>query len=286
MTSLADSGVGTLRDALSGDNRYITFAIAGTINLLSDISVRNRANLTIDGSTAPGQGITVQGRGIDIHTSNDIIVRHMRIRGAGNDGISVRFNSRNIVIDHCSVTDSVDGAIDITEGAHDITVQWTILGHARPNWYDLTTRGMLLNNEAQPAPTNISLHHNFWINNYQRSPEVSTAALIDIRNNVFWDWGARATRFNQGGHGNVVNNVYVKPEATNRNDALVLESGPVHVSGNLGPEGQNVNALSTAAAPLSVAPVTTDPAEGLDALIRASVGAFPRDSIDSAILLQ
>jgi len=143
---------------------------------------------------------------------------------------------------------------------------------------------MLLNNEAQPAATNISVHHNFWMNNYQRGPEVSTAALIDIRNNVFWDWGARSTRFNSGGHGNVVNNFYFKPIDSNRDDAVVLQSGPVHVAGNLGPEDQNVNALSTAAAPLSVAPVTTDPAEGLDALIRASVGAFPRDSIDSAIL--
>jgi pectate lyase len=286
VTSLADSGPGTLREALAGNNRLIVFAVAGTIKLSSDLSVRDRSFITIDGSSAPSPGITIQGRGIDIRNSHDIIVTHMRVRNAGNDGISVRFGSYNVVIDHCSVTDSVDGNIDITEGAHDVTVSWTILGHTRPNWYDLTTRGMLLNNETQPAATNLSMHHNFWINNYQRGPEVSTAALVDIRNNVFWDWGARATRFNQAGHGNVIGNIYVKPESSNRDDALVLQSdsGPVHVAGNLGPEGININAQSTAATPLAVAPVTTDPAVDVEEIVRQLVGAFPRDAVDTSLV--
>ena len=122
VTSLADSGPGTLREAIAGNNRRIVFAVAGTITLSSDLSVRDRSFITIDGSTAPSPGITIQGRGIDIRNSHDIIVTHMRIRNAGNDGISVRYGAYNVVIDHCSVTDSVDGNIDITEGAHDVTV--------------------------------------------------------------------------------------------------------------------------------------------------------------------
>ena len=88
VTSLADSGPGTLREALAGSNRHIVFAVAGTITLSTDISVRNRSFITVDGSTAPSPGITIQGRGITIRdNSHDIILTHLRIRNAGNDGI-------------------------------------------------------------------------------------------------------------------------------------------------------------------------------------------------------
>jgi len=285
VTSRADSGPGTLREAVAGNNRRIVFAVAGTITLSSDLSVRDRSFITIDGSTAPSPGITLQGRGITIRNSHDIIVTHMRIRNAGNDGIGVQYGAYNVVIDHCSVTDAVDGNIDITEGAHDVTVQWTILGHTRPDWYALTTRGMLLNNDTEPAATNVSLHHNFWINNYQRSPEVSTGGLVDIRNNVFWDWGARATRFNDGGRGNVINNIFFKNTSSNEEDAVVLESdaGPVYVHGNQGPGARNVNSLTTAAAPFNVAPVITDVVTDVEEVVRQWVGAFPRDAVDTSL---
>jgi pectate lyase len=286
VTSLADSGPGTLREALTGNNRRIVFAVAGTITLSTDISVRNRSFITVDGSTAPSPGITIQGRGITLRdNSHDIILTHLRIRNAGNDGIAVQYGAYNVVIDHCSVTDAVDGNIDITEGAHDVTVQWTILGHSRPDWYALTTRGMLLNHETHPPATNISLHHNFFINNYMRAPDMSTGGLIDIRNNVIWDWGARATRFNDGGRGNVINNVFFKNTSSNINDGVVIESdaGPVYVHGNQGPGTYNVNAHSTAAAPFNVAPVTTDPAFEVEDLVRQWVGAFPRDAVDASL---
>jgi hypothetical protein len=125
-----------------------------------------------------------------------------------------------------------------------------------------------------------------WINNYQRSPEVSTGGLVDFRNNLVWDWGARATRFNEGGHGNVINNVYVKATnvESNLDDAVVLQSDadPVHISGNIA--SVNVNGRSTAVAPYDVADVTTDPAVDVEAIVRQGAGAFPRDSIDASLV--
>lgn len=286
VTSLANSGPGTLREALAGSNRHIVFAVAGTITLSTDISVRNRSFITVDGSTAPSPGITIQGRGITIRdNSHDIILTHLRIRNAGNDGIAVQYGAYNVVIDHCSVTDAVDGNIDITEGAHDVTVQWTILGHTRPDWYALQTRGMLLNHSTHPAATNISLHHNLWINNMQRSPEMSTGGLIDIRNNVFWDWGARAIRFNDGGRGNVINNVFFKNTSSNINDGVVIESdaGPVYVHGNQGPGVYNVNAHSTAGAPFNVAPVITDSVTDVEEIVIQGAGALPHDAVDTLL---
>ena len=58
VTSLADSGKGTLRDGLSAGGRRIVFDVAGTITLASTLEVRY-PYVTIDGATAPKPGITI-----------------------------------------------------------------------------------------------------------------------------------------------------------------------------------------------------------------------------------
>jgi pectate lyase len=286
VTSLADSGPGTLREAIANaNNRRIVFAVAGTINLGSNLSIRDKSFITIDGSTAPSPGITLQGRGLDIRNSHDVVITHIRIRNASNDGISIRHGARNVVIDHCSVTNSADGNIDITEDSRDVTVSWTIIGDTRPDWYSLHTKGMLIANFEKPPVTNISLHHNLFINEYQRSPQVSTAGLFDIRNNVIWDWGARAIRIQKGGWGNVINNVFFKNTNSNMEDAVVLASnaGPVYVHGNQGPGNIAVNALSTSSNAFSVARVTTHSTTEVEHKVPRGTGAFPRDAIDTLL---
>src|SRR5687767_3683537 len=64
VTSLADSGAGTLRDALAQGNRTIVFDVAGTISVRSSLFVRG-GYVTIDGSTAPAPGITLAHTGLD-----------------------------------------------------------------------------------------------------------------------------------------------------------------------------------------------------------------------------
>jgi pectate lyase len=284
VTSLADSGPGTLREAIANaNNRRIIFAVAGTINLSSNLSIRDKSFITIDGSTAPSPGITLQGWGLDIRNSHDIVVTHMRIRNASGDGISIRLGSHNVVIDHCSVTNSFDGNIDITEDSRDVTVSWSIIGDTRPDWFSLKTKGMLIANFNYPPVTNLSLHHNLFIHEFQRSPQISTAGLFDVRNNVIRDWGAYGIRIREGAWGNIVNNAF----NTNNNpeDAVVLDSdaGPVYIHGNQGPGARNVNSLTTAAAPFNVASVTTDAATDVEQFVIQGVGALPRDAVDTSL---
>src|SRR5262245_56232651 len=58
VTTLADSGAGSLRQAISDANDTdadtIVFDTAGTINVLTQLPALNGGNTTIDGTTAPG----------------------------------------------------------------------------------------------------------------------------------------------------------------------------------------------------------------------------------------
>ena len=283
VTNLNDSGPGSLRNALSQGNRTIVFKVGGTIELQSRLELRGKSFITVDGSTAPAPGITLKGHALYIRNSHDIIVTHIRVRDSVSDGITLWDGSYNVVIDHCSVTNSGDGNIDITEDTSNVTVSWSIIGDTRADWFSLKTKGMLIANFNKPPVSNISLHHNLFINEFQRSPQISTAGLFDVRNNVIRDWGAYGIRIREGAWGNIVNNVF--DTNNNAEDAVVLESdaGPVYIQGNQGPGARNVNSLTTAAAPFNVALVTTDAVTDVEQIVLQGAGAFPRDAVDTSL---
>jgi pectate lyase len=76
VTNLNDSGTGSLRAAI-GSDRSIRFTVAGQINLIKDIDISSRQNLTIDGFDAPGL-VTIAGYGFNIDQSTNIIIRNIR----------------------------------------------------------------------------------------------------------------------------------------------------------------------------------------------------------------
>jgi pectate lyase len=215
--TLNDSGIGSLRDAVSTGKRMVIFRVGGQITLTTGPIFVRGAFVTIDGSTAPWPGITLHGDGLVIRgnvgatnptPTHDVIVRGIRIRSVPNDGIQVSFGAYNVVISQVSVWGSVDGLIDITENSHDVTVAWSILAGA--------VKAMLIKYNA----SNITLHHNLWVGGKNRNPQVSvndlgtpaTATTLDMRNNVVFDWKAGAgTAIHHGARANVVANVYSSP---------------------------------------------------------------------------
>ena len=78
VTTLADSGKGSLRDAVSKPGRIVVFDVAGIIRLQSPLAFSK--NLTIAAQTAPGDGIVVYGNHVSFSGADNVICRYLRIR--------------------------------------------------------------------------------------------------------------------------------------------------------------------------------------------------------------
>jgi hypothetical protein len=199
VTTLADSGPGSLRDALSQGNRIVVFGIAGDIALSSDIAVAG-AFITIDGTSAPLPGVSIQNGGLVLSGSHDVILKSFRIRGASANGIHIASGANDIVVDHVSVSGSAMQNVAV-DNARDVTICWSILG---------STPAPANNAVIANGATRVSLHDNILVGSHADNPtalvdEAGTPAAsttLDMRNNVVWNWGSRfGTTGLQGGRG-------------------------------------------------------------------------------------
>lgn len=125
----SDSGTGSLRDAVSKDNRIVVFDVGGVIKIEDRIAVGK--NIYIAGQTAPGQGITVYGNGMSWSNANEGIVRYIRVRmgrggDSGKDAAGIA-EGKNIIFDHVSVSWGRDETFSINGDAQNITIQNSII---------------------------------------------------------------------------------------------------------------------------------------------------------------
>ena len=207
VTSLADRGAGTLREALEARGaRTVIFATSGNINLTSDITIAN-PYITIAGQTAPSPGIQITGASIRVRT-HDVLIQHIRIRPGialgptrvdERDGITL-LTSRtddtyNIVLDHVSLAWSTDGLLDAFASSgrsvRDVTIRNSIL--AEP---------LRCPPIASPPCLHSHGHHNFaslingakritvWRNLYvrgdARNPKIGNATDVAVVGNVIY----------------------------------------------------------------------------------------------------
>ncbi len=214
---------GSLRDALSEDNRIVVFDVSGVIRLRSRLLVTNRKNITVLGQTAPADGITIYGFETNLSNSQNVIMRYLRFRpGAENvlsgdsmDSIWGRA-MRDIMIDHLSCSWSTDETMSLYR-AENMTVQWSIIAES------LTMSGHTKGRHGYGAITggvNATYHHNLYASHTSRNPRFGGGnveaddndhiAHFDFRNNVIYNWG-----FNTGyGGGRAESNYvfnYMKP---------------------------------------------------------------------------
>ncbi|HLT87290.1 MAG TPA: hypothetical protein VKZ57_06840 [Sphingobacterium sp.] len=226
VTTLEDGNEpGTFRHAVSQKGtRTVVFDVAGTIFLNSRLNIVD-GNLTIAGQTAPGQGICIARHPVSVNADN-VIIRYMRFRvgneGSGEpDGLGGSKN-RNVIIDHCSISWSVDETCTFY-GGENVTVQWCLISES------LRTAGHAKGKHGYGAIVGghrSTFHHNLMAHHESRmprlGPHVSTQEreYVDMRNNVFYNWAGAGCYGGEGMHVNIVNNYYKPGPATPENSRV------------------------------------------------------------------
>lgn len=228
VNSLADDAdnpaVGTLRYAINKKHaRTIVFSVSGVIQLSAPLKI-SRSNITIAGQTSPG-GITLAGAPVVVSKAKQVIIRYLRFRlgtfGYAEDALSVR-NSEQIIIDHCSLSWSVDETGSFYNNRH-FTLQNSIISDS-------------LNDSIHPkgkhgyggiwGGANASFINNILANHASRTPRLNGHRLkpdypmadefVEIANNIIFNWGHNNVYGSENGRFNLVNNYYKPGLASKR----------------------------------------------------------------------
>ena len=259
VTTLEDDGPGSFREALeAGGPRIVVFNVAGIIRLKSRLVVR-APYLTINGASAPGDGVCVAGDTVEIET-HDVVIRHMRFRrgatwvGDRNDSLGGN-PIGNIMLDHVSASWGLDENLSMYRHMHlppggekelklptvNITIQNSIFSEGLDTYnhaFGSTLGGY-----------NSTFHHNLWACNTGRNPSVGMIYDFTFINNVLYNWRHRTV--DGGDHRSfytLINNYYkpgpvtprgepiayriLKPEQR-RSPYYLLDYGKAYVHGNV-----------------------------------------------------
>ena len=212
---------GTLRYAVNQVGvRRVLFTVSGTIHLNSELRIKT-GSITIDGQSAPGDGICIADYPLIINASN-VIVRFVRCRlgdvsNTEADAVTVN-NATGVVLDHLSCSWSVDECVSCY-GNTNFTMQYCIVSESlKESVHDKGSHGY----GGIWGGTNATFHHNLLAHHDSRNPRFDhdyvnaiCAGPIDFVNNVVYNWGGNSayggegTNKGAGGrHINFVNNYY------------------------------------------------------------------------------
>jgi pectate lyase len=184
VTSLADSGEGSLRACAEAPVRQqVRFRVSGEIHLHSMIAVHS--DKTIDGR---GAEIRISGQGLSLTGVSNVILANLIFengdRGPDDDAVHISDGTRNVWIDHCSLSSWGDGLIDITRGATDITVSWCrFTSHDKVMLIGASPR------ETGDRDIRVTLHHNLFLATEERHPRLRFGK-VHAYNNVLERWGS------------------------------------------------------------------------------------------------
>lgn len=229
VTSLADDGAtGTLRWAINQSGpRIIVFKVSGIIALRSALRINN-GNVTIAGQTAPGDGICLRNYEMNLSADN-VIIRYMRFR-LGNQDVNNESDAiwgryrKNIIIDHCSMSWSIDEAASFYSNEN-FTLQWSVIAESLNNaGHSKGAHGY----GGLWGGKNASFHHNLIAHHNNRNPRFNgwkrsglsytnpmDEERVDFRNNVIYNFGDNSSYGGEAaGKYNIVGNYFKFGPAT------------------------------------------------------------------------
>ncbi|MCF8378737.1 MAG: T9SS type A sorting domain-containing protein [Bacteroidales bacterium] len=237
VTNLAAGGPGSFKAAVeSFGARIVVFRVSGTIKLVGNLVIKNDS-ITIAGQTAPGDGICIRDYPVIVDADN-VIIRFLRFRMGDeamqeNDALGGRYH-KNIIVDHCSMSWSTDECVSFYINEN-FTLQWSIISESlRISVHDKGAHGY----GGIWGGKNASFHHNLLASHDSRNPRLGEAKgdayaltdLVDLRNNVIYNWGGNSCYGGEAMNANIVNCYYKPGPATSKTERIIsidklLETG-------------------------------------------------------------
>jgi autotransporter-associated beta strand protein len=235
VTTLADSGTGSFRDAVSVANRIVIFDVGGYINLASAVSVKK--NITIAGQTAPGGGIGFAGGEISFASSSNIVCRYIRVRPGDNtassedDALSL-YRSQNVIVDHSSVEFAPWNNID---GVSDDWQNYPVTAITFQNCIIANPTGQQFGAHTECVNGTWSWFNNVFANSHNRNPLAKENTVFI--NNVLYNYSAgytthTSTEFSH----DIVSNYFIMGPASLGTDNTWFQmdnNQSIYYSGNL-----------------------------------------------------
>lgn len=311
VTSLADSGQGTLRAAVqTAGPKVIVFDVGGVIALQSDLKM-STPQTTIAGQTAPAP-VTLTGASLRLR-ANDLVVQHIAVRpgpaetskiNGNRDAVTIGGGTRpvsDIRLENVSLSWSVDGVLDVAGDARNVVVRDCIIAEALRNAGHPKgdhSMGMLINLGSQA----VAVTGNLFAANMFRNPVVARGSSVFVGYNLIADPAENAIHFYDASgpatlKASVIGNVVTPGRDTDSNVTAVqipddmagrLSDAVIYLADNKAPAGDVTNRGGFA--PAANPPVTLGQRPPSD--VRASVlkyaGARPaaRDAVDARIVSQ
>lgn len=308
VTSLADSGAGTLRDCVvQGFPRVCVFEVSGRITLASDLLV-TQPDLIVAGQTAPSPGIMITNGGFNIQ-SHDVRIEHLALRsGDSATGTSpaVRRSvtvqglvAYNVKLKNLSMSWGVDSNMITSGPVKGVTVQDSIIAEAL--WRSIhpsgaRSNGVLVGEKAR----GMVFVGNLIASNVDRNIRWKYDTQGEMINNVIYGWGG-TTNWNTtnisdlenkdiGTYLDVIGNVY-QPGPSGLKDAYAVytENTPsgtrLFVFDNIAPKISNVESKYRWGSRLFVGPQPISAASTFASVV-AKAGSRPwdRNADDSRVI--
>lgn len=170
------STASALTGAIQGTTASVV-RVSGTISCSGMLKVGS--NKTIVGAS----GATIVGCGLNVSNAKNVIIQNLIFRNWDDDAINVQY-STNVWIDHNTLSNGYDGAVDVKRASDYVTVSWNhvfshdktmLLGHSDDNGAE--DRGHL----------RVTYHHNWFDGTTQRHPRVRFGNPVHVFNNYYYD---------------------------------------------------------------------------------------------------
>ena len=308
VTSLADSGLGTLRECVSLPfPRVCVFEVSGRISLSDDLLV-SEPDLIVAGQTAPAPGILVSNGGFKV-TTHDVRIEHLALRsGDGVTGTDPAFRrsiklqgseAYSITLKNLSMSWGVDSNVVTVGAVRDVLVKDCIISEALyDSIHPLGARGngVLVSEGAR----NVVFQGNLLAANYDRNIRWKYDTRGEMVNNVVFGWGGTSSwnttnisdpdGFDVGVYLDVIGNVYLPgPEGYDSAYAVYSSRTPagtrLFINGNISPLVSNVESQFRSSTRVLTGPAAM-PVDGVFEAVMANAGARPwnRSTDDTRVI--